>query len=87
MVVSSAASTPGTFLLGGNVLMSGTSGAILTTAVIGAGNAGILDLGGASRTFSVPQSDGLLNVSTRITNGGITKNGLGMLCLNPPLTA
>jgi autotransporter-associated beta strand protein len=80
--------TPGSFLLKGDVSFTGTDGtAALNTANFGVGQTpGVLDLGNAARTFSV--SDGLattdLAVSARITNGSIIKTGAGSLRLDSP---
>jgi autotransporter-associated beta strand protein len=80
--------TPGSFLLKGDVSFTATDGtAALNTANFGVGQTpGLLDLGNATRTFSV--NDGLaatdLAVSARITNGSILKTGAGTLRLDSP---
>jgi autotransporter-associated beta strand protein len=69
----------GTLRLGGNVVFSATNNAS------GASISGKLDLGNATRTFtigdsSVATSD--LTIDAAISNGGLTKNGTGTLTLS-----
>jgi autotransporter-associated beta strand protein len=83
-----SAATPGKLLLGGDVNFTATDGtAGLNTADFTVSQTpGLLDLGGATRTFAV--NDGLaavdLAVSARVTNGAIAKSGAGTLRLDSP---
>ncbi len=78
----SHSTTPAKILLTGNVNIDPLS---TTTATIangaGAGSSGFVDLGGGTRAFNVGNgaSDVDLAVSVPITNGGLTKNGLGTM--------
>jgi hypothetical protein len=83
-----SATTPGKLALTGNVNFTGTAGtAALNTADFVAGQSpGLLDLSGATRTFSI--NDGLaaidMALSARIMNGAVTKSGAGTLRLDSP---
>jgi autotransporter-associated beta strand protein len=85
-----SATTPGLIVLKGNVNDTATDGtAVLNTANFTTGQTpGLMDLFGATRTFSI--SDGAqaidLSVSGRIMNGGIIKSGAGTLRLDSPNT-
>jgi autotransporter-associated beta strand protein len=85
VVLQPSDTTPGSFLLKGDVSYTATDGtARLNTANFGAGQLpGTLDLGGATRTFAV--NDGLaavdLSVSARVVNGAVVKGGAGTLRL------
>ncbi|MGI9428391.1 MAG: glycoside hydrolase family 25 protein [Bythopirellula sp.] len=80
-------STPAKMLFAGDVTfnsLDGASAAIVAGA--GAGNPGVIDLGGANRTWEV--SNGLapidLSVEVPIVNGSLTKTGAGVLELDGP---
>jgi autotransporter-associated beta strand protein len=83
-----SATTPGMLVLKGNVNYTATDGtAVLNTANFVAGQTpGLMDLFGATRTFSI--SDGAqaidLSVSGRVTNGAIVKSGAGTMRLDSP---
>jgi autotransporter-associated beta strand protein len=88
VTLQASATAPGKLLLGGDVAFTGSDGtAGLNTGDIAVTQtAGLLDLGGATRTFSV--SDGLaavdLAVSAHVANGSIVKSGAGTLRLDSP---
>jgi autotransporter-associated beta strand protein len=90
VTLQAASGAPGKLLLGGDVAFTGTDGTagLNTGDVAVTQTAGLLDLGGASRTFSV--NDGLaavdLAVSAKIANGSIVKGGPGTLRLDSPNT-
>ncbi len=75
-------STPAKLLLNGDMNFNSLPAA--STATIangsGAGSSGWIDLGGASRAFTVATGAGMF-VNVPISNGGLTKTGLGTLHL------
>lgn len=79
------ATTPAKILLTGDATFNGLSGASATIANgTGTGNSGLIDLGGATRTFNVVNvaSSVDLAVNVPMTNGALTKTGAGTLALN-----
>jgi autotransporter-associated beta strand protein len=85
VVLQPSDTTPGSFLLKGDVSFTATNGtAELDTANFGAGQLpGTLDLGGATRTFVVNDGSAAvdLSVSARVANGAVVKSGAGTLRL------
>jgi autotransporter-associated beta strand protein len=76
---------PARIFLAGNATFSGLSGTSATIANgAGTGSSGLVDLGGATRTFDVVNvASGVdLSVNVPITNGGLNKIGAGTLALN-----
>ncbi len=77
-------STPARIAMTGDVEFSplADDGASIDNGA-GAGSSGFLDLGAANRTFTVGDGSAAidLTVSVPITNGGLTKDGLGTLAL------
>jgi autotransporter-associated beta strand protein len=81
--------TPAKIVLTGDVNINPLSNATATIANgAGAGSSGFVDLGGASRAFNVGNgtSDVDLAVNVPISNGGLTKNGLGTMLLGSTAT-
>jgi autotransporter-associated beta strand protein len=79
------ATTPAKILLAGDVTLSGLSSTVATIANgVGTGSSGLVDLGGATRTFDVVNvvSGVDLSVNVPITNGALNKIGAGTLGLN-----
>jgi hypothetical protein len=85
-----SATTPGKLLLGGNVSFTATggSGALNTADFTVSQTPGLLDLGGANRTFTVNDAPAAVDlaVSARIVNGSLAKSGPGTLRLDSPNT-
>ena len=76
--------TPAKIAVTGDVNINPLSNATATIANgAGAGSTGFVDLGGGTRVFNVGNgtSDVDLAVNVPITNGGLTKNGLGTMQL------
>ncbi len=81
------AANPARFVLAGDLSLNGTIGtASITSSPTGGQLRGILDLAGGSRNFDVTNGPNLndLIVSARITNGAITKSGLGSFLISAP---
>ncbi|MCI0332281.1 MAG: autotransporter-associated beta strand repeat-containing protein [Planctomycetes bacterium] len=77
--------TPAKIVVTGSVTINPLANATATIANgAGAGNTGFIDLGGGTRTFSVGNgtADVDLSVAAPITNGGLTKTGLGTMRLD-----
>jgi autotransporter-associated beta strand protein len=83
VMLNAHATTPGTIVLGGDVVCSVPSGTARITSVGVPPIAGTVDLNADVRTFSVgPGSAAVdLEVSARLTNGGLRKGGPGTLRL------
>jgi autotransporter-associated beta strand protein len=81
---TSSATTPGRLSLSGNVSYTGISGMASIASTGALAVAGVLDLNGAQRDFSI-NDDGTsavdMLISTDITNGALKKSGLGTLQL------
>jgi autotransporter-associated beta strand protein len=79
------ATTPAKILMSGDATFSGLSATSATIANGGGtGSSGLIDLGGATRTFDVVNvvSGVDLTVNVPITNGALNKVGTGTLALN-----
>ena len=80
--VVAASSGPATLVLTGTVSFTGTDGTAVISATAEA-NAGVVDLGGAARTFNV--NDGAaavdLSIAAQIVNGSLVKTGGGTMTL------
>ncbi len=75
---------PARLVVNGNVNLSGLSNGVSTiTNGTGTGISGNIDMGGGTRTLSVPAGHDV-NLSAPIFNGGLTKSGAGTLRLNRP---
>ena len=78
------ASTPAKILLGGDLNFTPLSNAAAVIAKgAGSGASGLIDLGGANRTFNIGNGAAAndLTISVPVINGGITKTGVGTLAL------
>ncbi len=77
-------SNPGKIAIGGNVNFNPLSNASATIASQGVTTSGLIDLSSGNRTFNIANgsSDVDLAINVPITNGGLTKSGLGTLALN-----
>lgn len=78
------ASTPAKIVVNGNVNFNSLAGATATiTNGTGSGSSGSIDLGGASRAFNVANGAAVvdLSVDVTVTNGALSKTGLGTLRL------
>jgi len=74
--------TPAKLALGGDVSFNAIGGAVATiTNGTGSGSFGYIDLGSATRAFNVASGVDLL-VAVPISNGGLSKTGLGTIRLN-----
>jgi autotransporter-associated beta strand protein len=82
--------TPAKVLMNGDVSVNALSNNItaLITNGIGAGNSGLVDLGAATRTFTVGNGTATvdLSVGIPISNGGLIKAGLGTMRLTAAST-
>jgi autotransporter-associated beta strand protein len=77
--------TPARMVVSGNVAFNPLAGATATIAKgSGAGNTGLLDLGGGARTLSVANGSAEVDfsVDVPVTNGALTKTGAGTMRLN-----
>ncbi len=77
----SATSAPGVLRLGGDLTFANSTGASTKVQITRSSGTGYIDLGGAARTFTI--ADGAaaedLEISVRLTNGGLVKEGAGVL--------
>jgi autotransporter-associated beta strand protein len=76
--------TPAKILMSGDVNFNSLSNATATIAKgAGAGNSGLIDLGGATRAFNVANgsADVDLSVEVPLSNGALSKTGLGTMNL------
>jgi autotransporter-associated beta strand protein len=80
------ATTPGTIVLGGDVVCNVPSGTAAISSVGIPPIAGTVDLNADLRTFTVADGTGAIDmeVSARLTNGGLRKGGAGTLRLTGP---
>ena len=77
----SAANVPGQLVLRSDASFDGASGTAEVRTVGVAPDAGTLDLDGGTRRFTVTNAAAAFQLSSRITNGGIQKEGPGVLRL------
>jgi autotransporter-associated beta strand protein len=77
-------SNPAKIAISGNVNYNPLSNATATIDSSGVITSGLIDLTGANRTFNVSNgtSDVDLAINVPVTDGGLTKSGLGTLALN-----
>lgn len=86
--IRSDADAPGTLFLNANLTFSGTAGTaeIRNDTVHGFGTtfAGVVNLGGATRTFAINNGSNIndMLISAQITNGALTKTNTGTLTLS-----
>lgn len=76
--------TPAAIVVGGDVTFNPLAGFAASIANgAGSGNSGLVDLGGANRSFNVANGAAALDLSVNvpITNGALTKSGAGTLAL------
>ncbi|MCU0793297.1 MAG: PEP-CTERM sorting domain-containing protein [Opitutaceae bacterium] len=78
-----AASTGGTLLLNGNVTFNNATASTSKVQITRGVGAGYIDLGGGDRTFTINDGGAAedLEVTVRMTNGGLIKQGAGVLAL------